>query len=255
MPHQVAWCPNLNDLPMMDFAWISGLAYGDTGWGDEFLRGGVLTLAISACSYLLGLALGLIGAGAKLSKWRTARALAWLYTTTVRAVPELLLILLIYYSSTSALRQVVIGLGFARDFEVNGFVAACLSLGFVQGAYSTEVFRGAIGTVPTGQREAAAALGLTAWQSWWLIIFPQMFHKALPGLGNLWLVVLKESSLISVVGFSELLFTAKMAGGATHSYLLFFSVAALAFLGLSLISSMVFDALERHVGRHERGHA
>jgi His/Glu/Gln/Arg/opine family amino acid ABC transporter permease subunit len=246
--------PKPNDPPMMDFAWLSGLAYGDTGWGDEFLRGGLLTLAISACSYLLGLVLGLIGASAKLSRWRAARGLAWLYTTTVRAVPELLLILLIYYTSTSALREIVVGLGLAKDFAVNGFVAACLSLGFVQGAYSTEVFRGAIGTVPHGQRDAAAALGLTAWQSWWLIIFPQMFQKALPGLGNLWLVVLKESSLISVVGFSELLFTAKMAGGATHSYLMFFSIAALAFLALSLVSSMIFDALERYVGRHEKGH-
>lgn len=246
--------PQPNEPPMTGFAWLSDLAYGDTGWGDELLRGALLTLAISGCSYLLGLVLGLMGAGAKASRWRALRALAWFYTTVVRAVPELLLILLIYYTSTSALRQVVVGLGLARDFEVNGFVAACVSLGFVQGAYSTEVFRGAIGTVPPGQREAAAALGLSAWQSWWLIIFPQMFHKALPGLGNLWLVVLKESSLISVVGFSELLFTAKMGGGATHNYLLFFAVAAAAFLLLSVVSTAAFDAAERHVGRHERGH-
>lgn len=245
--------PQPNEPRMTGFEWLSDLAYGTTGWGDEFLRGGLMTLAISACSYLLGLVLGLLGAGAKASRWRAVRAFAWLYTTVVRAVPELLLILLIYYTSTSALRQVVVGLGLAKDFEVNGFVAACVSLGFVQGAYSTEVFRGAIGTVPPGQREAAASLGLTSWQAWWLIVFPQMAHKALPGLGNLWLVVLKESSLISVVGFSEILFTAKMAGGATHNYLLFFGVAAVAFLLLSMASSAVFDAAERYVGRHERG--
>lgn len=239
---------------MIDFSWASGLAYGDTGWGDELLRGALLTLSISACSYALGLCLGLLGASAKMSRNRGARTVAWLYTTIVRAVPELLLILLIYYSSTSTLRQVVVGLGLAKDFEVNGFVAACLSLGFVQGAYSTEVFRGAILTVPQGQREAAAALGLSSRQAWWLIIFPQMFHKALPGLGNLWLVVLKESSLISVVGFSELLFTAKMAGGASNSYLFFFSAVALAFLALSTGSSAIFGAIERRAGRHERGH-
>ncbi|WP_374306508.1 ABC transporter permease [Dongia sp.] len=239
---------------MIDFSWITGLAYGDTGWGDEFLRGGFLTLSISACSYVLGICLGLVGAGAKLSRNRYARTLAWFYTTMVRAVPELLLILLIYYSSTSTLRQVVVGLGLAQDFEVNGFVAACLSLGFVQGAYSTEVFRGAIMTIPLGQREAAAALGLSRRQTWWLIILPQMFHKALPGLGNLWLVVLKESSLISVVGFSELLFTAKMAGGASNNYLFFFSAVALAFLALSTGSSAIFGAMERHAGRYDRGH-
>lgn len=244
--------PNTKDPHMTGFAWLSDLAFGDTGWGDELLRGTLLTLAISGCSYGLGLLLGLVGAAARLSRWRTARAMGWVYTTVVRAVPELLLILLIYYSSTTALRQLVVGLGLAKDFEVNGFVAACLSLGFVQGAYMTEVFRGAIATVPPGQREAAAALGLSPAKIWWLVIFPQMFHKALPGLGNLWLVVLKESSLISVVGFSELLFTAKMAGGAMHNYLFFFSVAALAFLALSLASSTLFDALERYVGRHER---
>lgn len=239
---------------MADFTWLSGLAYGDEGWGDEFLFGGVLTLSISACSYCLGISLGLVGAAAKSSSNRTARTLAWFYTTIVRAVPELLLILLIYYSSTSALRSLVVGLGLAKDFEVNGFIAACLSLGFVQGAYSTEVFRGAIGAVTRGQREAAEALGLSRLQTWWLVIFPQMFQKALPGLGNLWLIVLKESSLISVVGFSELLFTAKMAGGASNNYLFFFLAVAAAFLALSAGSSALFGMAERHVGRHERGH-
>jgi polar amino acid transport system permease protein len=240
------------DHGSMDLGWFSGLAYGDTGWGDELLRGALLTLAISGCSYLLGIILGLVGATAKSSKSRIVRTLAWFYTTVVRAVPELLLILLIYYTSTSALRQVIVGLGLAQDFEVNGFVAACLSLGFVQGAYCTEVFRGAITGVSRGQREAAAALGLSRQHTWWLVIFPQMLQRALPGLGNLWLVVLKESALISVVGFSELLFTAKMAGGASHNYLFFFLTVAVAYFGLSVASSKLFEVLERHVGRHER---
>jgi polar amino acid transport system permease protein len=242
------------DRRNMDLKWLSGLAYGDTGWGDELLQGALLTLAISGCSYLLGLFLGLIGAAAKSSRSKTAKTLAWFYTTIVRAVPELLLILLIYYTSTSALRHVIVGLGIAQDFEVNGFVAACLSLGFVQGAYSTEVFRGAIAAVSRGQREAAAALGLSRRHTWWLVIFPQMLQRALPGLGNLWLVVLKESALISVVGFSELLFTAKMAGGASHNYLFFFLTVAIAYLALSIVSQRLFEAVERHVGRHERVH-
>ncbi|PWW01939.1 amino acid ABC transporter membrane protein 1 (PAAT family) [Hoeflea marina] len=239
---------------MTGFSWFSALAYGDTGWGDEFVRGALFTLSISVCSYCLGIVLGLFGATAKLSRSRPARAMATFYTTAVRAVPELLLILLIYYSSTSALRDLVVGLGLARDFQVNGFVAACLSLGVVQGAYSTEVFRGAIIAVGKEQVEAATALGLSRRQTWRLVVFPQMLHKAIPGLGNLWLVVLKESSLISVVGFSELLLTAKMAGGAENRYLFFFSAVAFAYLGLSVVSSHLFDLVERQTGRHERGH-
>jgi len=228
------------------------LAYGPTGWGDELLYGAWLTIAISFCSYAIGLALGLLGALAKRSERRLPRAIAWFYTTVVRAVPELLLILLIYYTSTSAIRSLVVGLGIANEFEVNSFLAACLALGIVQGAYSTEVFRGAILSLGAGQPEAAKSLGLSNWLTFRLVIFPQMIRSALPALGNLWLVVLKESSLISVVGYSEVLFTAKTAAGSTHRYLYFFTVAAFGFLILTLLSTSLFQALEDRAGKHLR---
>ncbi len=237
---------------MTEPTWLGLLSYGDSGWGDEFLRGAWLTLTISLASYALGLALGLLGATAKLSPRRLPRAIAGFYTTVVRAVPELLLILLIYYTSTSAMSDLVVSLGLAREFQVNAFLAACLSLGTVQGAYSTEVIRGAILSVGKEQTEAALSLGLSRRQCWWLVIFPQMLQRAIPGLGNLWLVVLKESSLISVVGFSELLLTAKMAGGAENDYLFFFSMVALMYLALSTASGWVFESLERRASRHER---
>ncbi|MES2433151.1 MAG: ABC transporter permease subunit [Pseudomonadota bacterium] len=232
--------------------WLAPLAYGPTGWGDEILFGAWLTLAISLCSYAIGLGLGVVGALAKLSNRKTAQSVAWFYTTVVRAVPELLLILLIYYTSTSAIRAAVIHLGIAEDFEVNSFLAACLALGIVQGAYSTEVFRGAIISIGNGQPEAGQSLGLSKWLVFRLIIFPQMMRNALPALGNLWLIVLKESSLISVVGYSELLFTAKTAAGSTHRYLFFFTVAGLAFLILSMLSTALFQALENRAGKHLR---
>ena len=232
--------------------WLSPLAYGSTGWGDEFLYGAWLTITISFCSYIIGLGLGLIGALAKLSVHSTLRSIAWFYTTVVRAVPELLLILLIYYTSTSAIRSVIVGLGLAEDFEVNAFLAACVALGFVQGAYCTEVFRGAIVAIGAGQTEAAQSLGLSFWKTFRLIIFPQMVRNALPALGNLWLVVLKESSLISVVGFSEVLFTAKTAAGSTHQYLYFFTVVAVVFLILSIISTSFFQVLEVRSSKHLR---
>ncbi len=232
--------------------WLAPLAYGPTGWGDELLYGAWFTVTISLCSYALGLGLGLAGALAKLSDRRLPRSLAWFYTTVVRAVPELLLILLIYYTSTSAVRSLIVGLGIAEDFEVNSFLAACLALGIVQGAYSTEVFRGAIVSIGKGQSEAALSLGLTRWLTFRLVIFPQMLRSALPALGNLWLVVLKESSLISVVGYSEILFTAKTAAGSTHRYLYFFTVAAIGFLILSVLSTSLFQAMEDRTGKHLR---
>ena len=232
--------------------WLAPLAYGPAGWGDELLYGAWLTIAISFCSYAIGLALGLLGALAKRSERRLLRAIAWFYTTVVRAVPELLLILLIYYTSTSAIRSLVVGVGIAKEFEVNSFLAACLALGIVQGAYSTEVFRGAILSLGAGQPEAAKSLGLSNWLTFRLVIFPQMIRSALPALGNLWLVVLKESSLISVVGYSEVLFTAKTAAGSTHRYLYFFTVAAFGFLILTLLSTSLFQALEDRAGKHLR---
>jgi len=232
--------------------WLAPLACGPAGWGDELLYGVWLTVAISLCSYAIGLGLGLLGALAKLSARGIPRSIAWFYTTVVRAVPELLLILLIYYTSTSAIRALVVSLGVVKDFEVNSFLAACLALGIVQGAYSTEVLRGAIVSLGTGQPEAAKSLGLSNWLTFRLVVFPQMIRGALPALGNLWLVVLKESSLISVVGYSEVLFTAKTAAGSTHRYLYFFTVAAFGFLILTVLSTSLFQALEDRAGKHMR---
>src|SRR5215467_14610359 len=185
--------------------YVKLLSYGDTGWGDEFLTGAWLTIQISVCAYLIGLGLGLLGAWAKLSGDRTAFWISESYTTIVRAVPELLLIILLYYTGTTALRNLLVAVGFGEDVQINAFAAAVGTLGFVQGAYTTEVFRGAMLAVPKGQLEAAKAYGMSASLRFRRIMFPLMFRYALPGLANLWVTILKDSSLISVVGFSELL--------------------------------------------------
>ncbi len=233
-------------------SYLGLLSFGDAGWGDEFLRGAWLTVQISVCGYLVGMLLGLIGAGAKLSGNRYALWAADLYTTVVRAVPELLLIILIYYTGTSALRSMAVGLGAGEDFQVNAFAAAVGALGFVQGAYTTEVFRGAILAVPKGQMEAARAYGMPAALRFRRVLFPLMMRYALPGLGNLWLIIIKESSLISVVGFSELLFSGKTAAAATKFYFFFFSITALAFLLLTVSSNVGIHFLERRVSRGVR---
>jgi His/Glu/Gln/Arg/opine family amino acid ABC transporter permease subunit len=228
------------------------IGFGEIGWGWQFMAGIWLTVQISVCGYLVGLVLGLLGAWAKLSGNRFAFAVAESYTTIVRAVPELLLIILIYYTGTSALRDLLVSIGFGENIEVNAFGAAVGTLGFVQGAYTTEVFRGAILSVPKGQIEAAKAFGLSSVLRFRRILFPLMFHYALPGLSNLWLSILKDSSLISVVGFSELLFTGKTAAASTKHYFYFYFVTALAFLALTSLSNIVIRQIEHGTSRGVR---
>jgi polar amino acid transport system permease protein len=233
-------------------SYLDLVSFGDLGWGDELLAGLWLTIRISICAYLVGMVLGLIGAGAKLSGSRVARGTADLYTTIVRAVPELLLIILIYYTGTSALSQMLASFGLGEAVEVDAFAAAVAALGFITGAYMTEVFRGAILAVPKGQMEAARAYGMPPVLRFRRILFPQLMRYALPGLNNLWLVVTKDSSLISVVGAYELLFNAKQAAGQEKYYMFFYSVAALLFLVLTIASMLVSDQLERRAQRGQR---
>lgn len=233
-------------------SYLELLSFGDQGWGDELLRGGWLTIQISVCSYLVGMALGLVGAGAKLSGNRWGLWIADVYTTVVRAVPELLLIILIFYTGTSALNQLFGAVGLGEGIEVSAFGAAVAALGFIAGAYMTEIFRGAILAVPKGQTEAAKAYGMTPTLRFRRILFPQMMRYALPGLGNLWLVVIKDSSLISVVGFYELLFSGKQAAASTRMYFFFYAVTALAFLALTVVSNIGIHAAERRVNRGVR---
>ncbi len=224
--------------------WLTLLSFGDQGWSDELLQGAWLSIEISLTAYLIGLLLGLLGAIAKQSKIVVARSLAGTYTTVIRSVPDILVIFLIYYTATDALSYLISMAGLSMQFQLNGFVAAALSLGVVQGGYSTEVLRGAINAVALGQSEAAYAVGLTRRQTFCLVIIPQMLPLALPGLGNLWLIVLKESSLVSLIGFTELVLAGKMAAGATRHYLLFYAAVGVVFLVMSGVSTLVFHYFE-----------
>ena len=233
-------------------SYLDLLSYGDTGWGDEFLAGVWMTIQISVCGYAIGLVLGLIGAWGKLSGNRASFWVSESYTTIVRAVPELLLIILLYYTGTTALRNLLVALGFGEDVQINAFAAATGTLGFVQGAYTTEVFRGAMLAVPKGQLEAAKAYGMSAALRFRRIMFPLMFRYALPGLANLWVSILKDSSLISVVGFSELLFEGKTAAASTKDYFFFYMVTAAMFLLLTVLSNVGIYFVERRLMRGVR---
>jgi polar amino acid transport system permease protein len=233
-------------------SWLTLLSFGDQGWGDELLKGACLGLGISVGAYLIGLILGLMGAMAKISGNGCAVAMATVYTTVIRSIPDVLIIFLVYYTATDAFRSLVALTGLSADFQLNGFVAAAFSLGIVQGGYSTEVLRGAIVAVSRAQSEAAHAVGLTRRQTFFLIVLPQAVPLALPGLGNLWLVVLKESSLVSLIGFTELVLAGKMAAGATRHYLLFYCAVGAVFLVMSGISTVILHYCEANAYRSRR---
>lgn len=229
------------------------MAYGETGYGDEFLRGILFTLQISACGYLLGFVLGLLGAGAKLHGNRWLYRAGDLYTTLVRAIPELLLILMIYYAGTRALTSVLLSIGFeAKDIQISPFVAAVAALGFIYGAYLTDVLRGAIQAIPKGQVEAARAYGMHAPLRFRRIVFPQMIRYAIPGMGNQWLNITKDSALVSAIGAFELVFAAKSAASQTKEYLFFYTVGALCFLGITIVSMVLLQHVERRANRGVR---
>jgi polar amino acid transport system permease protein len=225
------------------------LTFGRTGFADELLLGAVVTMYIAAAAFILGLLLGQIGAMAKLYGGPIARMVAGFYTTVVRGIPDLVLILFLFFAGTRGISAVGQAVGFG-PVEVNGTLAAILVLGFVQGAYSTEVLRGAIQAIPTGQIEAARAFGMSRYQTFSRIIFPSMLPNAIPGLANLWLEAIKSSSLIMVTGASGELFQAtKNAAGFTKRYFLFYLASGFIYLCLTLASNFLLVRLERYMRR------
>ncbi|MFO1123560.1 MAG: ABC transporter permease [Hyphomicrobiales bacterium] len=229
------------------------LSFGPTGYGDELAWGALVSVSIALLAYGLGILIGTIGALCKLYGSPLTRNILNGYTTLVRAVPELILILILYYAGSSALNALFESMGYG-SFAINGFVAAVFVLGFVQGAYSTEVLRGAIQAIPIGQLEAARAYGMSPFLEFRRVTLPAMLPFALPGLANLWLIVTKDTALIAVVGYTELALTTRQAAGNTKMYLTFFLVAGAIYLCISLISQHAFGAIERHVRRGQRRH-
>ena len=230
------------------FANLHYLSFSDGGWGWNLLRGLASTLQIALGAYALGMFIGLFGALGKLNGSTPTRWLLEIYTTLIRAVPELVLILLLYYAGTAAINHMLESMGF-RPIDISGLVAGIAVLGIVQGAYATEVIRGAMLAVPLGQIEAAQAFGMSRWKILRRITIPAMLPFALPGLSNLWLIVTKDTALLAVVGFSELALVTRQAAGSTRSYLMFFLAAAGLYLCITLISNQLFRYLEKRSRR------
>lgn len=214
------------------------------GFGPLLLQGIGMTLKLALVSLLLSVALGLLGASAKLSPRRPLRLLAMGYTTLIRGVPDLVLILLIFYSLQTWLNELTDAMGW--DYlEIDPFSAGVATLGFIYGAYFTETFRGAILSVPRGQLEAATAYGLGPLQRFRLVLFPQMMRFALPGLGNNWLVLLKATALVSIIGLSDLVKAVQNAGKSSGEPFHFLLLAGLVYLLITSLTNLLLRQLER----------
>ena len=220
------------------------------GYGQQIFSGTVTTIELSVLSLLVSFVLGLFGASAKLAKSRMLRGIATVYTTIIRGVPDLVLMLLIFYSLQIWLNDLSDYLDSFQnsidfEFPLDPFTSGVITLGFIYGAYFTETFRGAFLAVPKGQLEAARAYGMRPLLVFRRILFPQMMRYALPGIGNNWQVILKATALVSLIGLSDVVKAAQAAGEATFRTFFFISVAGLVYLVLTTISNGVLLLLER----------
>ena len=226
-------------------------AFSLQGFGPLLLEGAWMTVKLSILSLLLSVLLGLLGASAKLSSLKLLRIPAQCYTTLIRGVPDLVLMLLIFYSLQTWLTSFT-DLMEWEYIEINPFSAGVITLGFIYGAYFTETFRGAILAVPRGQMEAATAYGLSRAQRFRFVVFPQMMRFALPGIGNNWMVILKATALVSIIGLADLVKAAQDAGKSTYQLFFFLVLAALIYLMITSASNVVLRWLEQHYAAGSR---
>lgn len=219
------------------------------GYGPSILGGALLTVEVAILSLLLALFLGLLGGLAKISPNPVLKGIATIYTTLIRGVPDLVLMMLIFFGGQMMMNNLSDWLytEFEVDvfFNVNEFTAGVITIGFIFGAYMTETFRGAFQSVELGQIEAGKAYGMTQWQVFSHIMFPQMMRHALPGIGNNWLVLLKTTALVSVIGLADMVRLASEAAKATHQPFLFLIPVILGFLLMTALSEWGLKILER----------
>ena len=220
------------------------LAFGDTGWGDELFFATLMTIAVSITAMIIGFTFAAIFTPLKLSKNKFLNLIANSYTTVIRGVPELLVIYLFFFGGSGAVMFVASIFGYNEYIEINAFITGSFAIGIISGAYSTEVFRGAIQSIDKGQFEASQVLGLKRFAYFFRVIIPQMLRLAIPNLSNVWQITLKDTSLISVTGLVEIMRQSYIAAGSTRDPLFFYSFAAVLYLLLTYLSMKLINKLE-----------
>jgi len=222
------------------------------GWGLAMLVAAAMTIAVALAGYTLGMLVGVAGASAKIAGGRITRAVADGYTTVLRGIPDLLVIYLFYFGSSAVLTPLGRFFGATGFISLPGFLAGALAIGIVSGAYQTEVFRGAFQAIPKGELEAATAAGMTPFLKFRRIAGPLVLRFAVPGMGNVWQLVLKETALISVTGLVEILRQAQIGAGSTRRPFLFFCSAAVLYMTISSVSGWGFTRAEQRFTRGMR---
>lgn len=228
------------------------VGFGETGWGALLLSAAAMTLGVSICGFLTGTVLGSVITFMQLSRYMVLQWLADGYTTILRGVPDLLVIYLFYFGGSAFLGYLGGLVGYQGFIGMPAFLTGTLALGVVSAAYQSEVFRGAFKSVASGELEAASAVGMRPWPKFRRIIAPLVLRYAIPGLGNTWQLVLKESALISVTGLVELLRRSQIAAGSTRRPFEFYLTAVVLYLVITWASSIVFRHLETRTLRGTR---
>ncbi|WP_394239808.1 ABC transporter permease [Vibrio astriarenae] len=241
------------------------------GYEASIFKGAILTIEVALLSLLLAVILGMAGALAKLAPYRWARAIATLYTTIIRGIPDLVLMMLIFFGGQILLNNTLYGtnewlnefftgrnpdhewVSYLPDYiDVSPFIAGVLTIGFIFGAYMAETFRGAIMAVDKGQMEAAKAYGMSSFKAFHRILLPQMIRHALPGFGNNWLVLLKTTALVSIIGLEDMVRISSLAAGSTKMPFTFYMTVAVIFLFFTAVSTGLLKLVERKFSIHAR---
>jgi octopine/nopaline transport system permease protein len=226
-------------------AYFTLIGFGPKGWGAALTSATLMTVAVSVSAFCVGIAFGTLGCWAKLSGSAVARGCATAYTTVLRGIPDLLVIYLLYFGGSQAIGSIARMFGHQGFFGLNGFVVGTFAVGIVSGAYETEVLRGAYQAIPKGELEAAEVAGMSRLLRLRRIVAPQTLRYALPGMGNVWQLVIKESALISVVGLVEIMNQTRIAVGSTGAAFTFYGTGAALFLLVTTVSGAVFRNAER----------
>ena len=225
-------------------SWINLIGFDEGGWGGSLLAGTIVTIELAFVSVIVGLALGIMLSLCKLSPWRALRWLAELFTILIRGIPEFLVLLIVFFLFSRMLEVALASIGFT-NVKIPAFAAASAGLSIIFGTYASEVFRGAYIAVHSGQIEAAKALGMTSGTIFFRIRLPQIWRFAIPGLGNLWMVLLKDTSLAAVIAVDDVLRVAKVASESTQQPLTFYLLAGAIYLLLTGVSDAARFWLEK----------